>query len=129
MRKLHTDMFWDATYFTSDRVLRFTRTSVSYPSMDAALASFRALGAAVDAVISEAKGLLMDVRSSPLRSDPAFEATSKAHLDVHIVRFARVAVLVATATGKLQVSRIKRERAMELEVFDDERAARAFVAG
>lgn len=129
MRKLHTDMFWDATYFKSDRVLRFTRTNVSYPSMDAALASFRALGAAVDAVIAEAKGLLMDVRSSPLRSDPAFEATSKAHLDVHIVRFARVAVLVATATGKLQVSRIKRERAMELEVFDDERAARAFVAG
>jgi hypothetical protein len=129
MQKMHSDSFWDATYFSSDRVLRLTRSSAAFPSTEAALASFRALGAVVDAVIADAKGLLMDVRSSPLRSDPAFEASSKAHLDVHIVRFARVAVLVATATGKLQVNRIKRERDMDLEVFDDERAARAFVTG
>ncbi len=129
MRKMHSDMFWDATYFSSDRVLRFTRSSAAFPSTEAALASFRALGAVVDAVIADAKGLLMDVRSSPLRSDPAFEASSKTHLDVHIVRFARVAVLVATATGKLQVNRMKRERGMDIEVFDDERAARAFVTG
>jgi hypothetical protein len=74
-------------------------------------------------------GLLMDVREAPLRNDPEFEQTIAPRVARLGVGFARTAVLVRTAIGKLQVARQSRgATGSAIATFDDEKGAIAFVA-
>ena len=66
---------------------------------------------------------LMDLRDGPMRNDPEFEegmATIRARL---FHGFLRVAILVRTQVGKLQVSRLAREDGVVVNIFDDEATA------
>jgi hypothetical protein len=111
------------------RVVRYRRTGV--PIGDAA--EFQRAGLALKTAVSLAErshlGLLIDVRESPLRNDPKFEEAS--NVFVHRIGdgYARRAILVRTAVGKLQVQRLQRERGNEMRVFDDEVAAIAYLRG
>lgn len=103
------------------------RSNAPYPSIDELVASCRALADALGNRASFSNGLLFDVRLSPLRNDEEFDRVSKQALDGVLLQFRKVAVLVATAIGKLQVNRIKREHGLTIiEAFDDEQKATAF---
>lgn len=53
-------------------------------------------------------GVIVDVRLAPARNDDAFERAMRALRQELAQRFSRISVLVSSAVGKLQVSRIDR---------------------
>lgn len=71
--------------------------------------------------------LLMDMRDAPMNNDPAREEQLQGPLRRIQEGFPKIAVLVRTAVGKLQINRIKRETDGSVVVFDDEAAAIAFL--
>jgi len=70
---------------------------------------------------------LMDLRRAPGRNDPEFERVIRPYLGATLHGFARVAVLVRTAVGKLQTRRIGRAGGIDAEVFLTEQAAMAYL--
>lgn len=111
------------------RVIRYTRSSKPFASIDDALATFRAVGLASRQLDRSRYGLLSDVREAPGRNDPAFEAAVAKHRNDLFVGFAKRATLVRTASGALQVQRINREMHWpDVHVFHDEAEALAYLA-
>mgnify|MGYP001628067838 CR=1 FL=1 len=74
-------------------------------------------------------GIIVDMRDAPPRNDPDFEAAMR-QLRFSVGRaFARVAVLVATASGEMQVSRLHREGHFVYHVTRDPDEAHDLAAG
>jgi hypothetical protein len=71
--------------------------------------------------------LLIDLRLSPGNNDPEFESAMADQRTALMSGFIAVAVLVQTATGALQVSRIGRQDRIEPSVFTDEAQAIAWL--
>ncbi|HYP86779.1 MAG TPA: hypothetical protein VEQ59_01465 [Polyangiaceae bacterium] len=71
--------------------------------------------------------LLIDLRLSPGNNDPEFESAMARQRAALMNGFVAVAVLVQTAIGALQVSRIGREDGVEPPVFTDEHQAIAWL--
>jgi hypothetical protein len=124
---IHSDRHCAVRFDHKTRVFSYVRTAAPFATTTELRTVLGALENAVDLFVDRARGLLFDARLAPLRTDPEFEAITKLHFDPQLLRFARVAVLVATATGKLQVNRVRRERSITLELFDDEPRALAFL--
>lgn len=78
-------------------------------------------------------GFLLDSREAPMIGDDSVFVALRPHMQEIVLGFARVAILVQTAIGKLQATR--RSRGGEffgsnsVEVFGDEDEAIAFVQG
>ena len=111
------------------RLVRYVRTSVPYPSLDEYERMHERLGVALDQLGRKRHVLLVDLREATLNNDPAFEraAVRCRHLLVH--DFRKMAVLVKTAVGALQIGRHIREDALEAPVFNDETAAVSYLLG
>jgi hypothetical protein len=73
--------------------------------------------------------LLVDLRSSPVRNDPEWEQAASQLRPKLFGGFPRVAVLVKTAVGALQVKRYARDDGLDLHIFHDEEKALAFLEG
>jgi cytochrome b involved in lipid metabolism len=74
-------------------------------------------------------GVVVDMRQAPSRNDPEFEdAMRLLRLEVS-KHFARVAVLVTSAVGVLQVARMSRNEGAETFATQDELAAMRFAQG
>lgn len=72
--------------------------------------------------------LLVDMRRGPGRNDPDFERTMYPHFARHLPRFARIAVVVRSAAGRLQLQRLMRAVGVTgADVFFTEEEARAFL--
>lgn len=72
--------------------------------------------------------ILIDTRNGPVRNDPGFEDVFAPHRKRILEGFGRAAVLVRTATGRLQAQRYTRDdRLEEVRVFDNEKAALAHI--
>jgi hypothetical protein len=72
--------------------------------------------------------ILVDLREAPLTQDPAIEKSIGEHRKRIISGFSKVAILVRTAAGGLQVSRHAREDGVRIAVFQTEENARAYLA-
>jgi hypothetical protein len=109
-------------------VARLVRTATPFPSGD----SLRLAALEVERAASSLpprSGLLIDARDAPARNDAEFEAQFVRARRPILALFARVAVLVRSAVGKLQVARYGREDGVARQlVFDDEVAALEFLA-
>jgi hypothetical protein len=68
-------------------------------------------------------GFLVDLRDGPLRNDPEWERIMAPWQRKMMAAFGRVAILVKTPAGKLQMTRIVRTLHASAEVFDQEKAA------
>lgn len=128
-RIVFDDPYATVTYFPDRKLIVYRRKATPYPDLATARSALEAArGSMPPGVKLSHHAFLMDVREGPLRADPEFErATQDAGPELSKV-FKRAAVLVKTAVGKLQMSRIRNERAMSMEVFDDEAKAYAFLA-
>ena len=74
-------------------------------------------------------GAVVDTRQAPPRNDVAFEAAMR-RMREHVCRtYARVAVIVVSAAGALQVSRLGRDDEAPTLVTHDEDAALRFAMG
>ncbi len=111
------------TWDTNHSIARFVRTSVGYASAE----DIEREGILVERALQKAGKirLLVDLRAATPRNDPEFEA--------NIVKLRRklcgggqkIAILVNTAMGALQVKRHMREDGFAVEVFTQEAAALA----
>ena len=109
------------------RTIRLVRTATPFPSEAVVEETFTALDRATAHVVGD-WSLLIDSRGGPLRNDPHFESVLSRVRARIFARFGHIAVLVKSAVGKLQVARYAREDNKESRVFDDEIAARAYLA-
>ncbi|MEY2934181.1 MAG: hypothetical protein RL033_4930, partial [Pseudomonadota bacterium] len=74
-------------------------------------------------------GIVVDMRQAPPRNDPSFESAMRGLRDAVEVRFARTAVLLETAVGLLQVTRLTREDGATTFATQSEAAAVRFARG
>jgi hypothetical protein len=116
--------------FTEDEragVYRLVRTGIPYPSSEA----LRAAAAEIEhaaSTLPRGSALLIDSREAVPRNDTEFEEQFKRARRPIMAHFPRIAILVRSAVGKLQVNRYVREDgSAEHVVFDDEAAALAFL--
>lgn len=107
--------------------LRFTRSDKPYPSIAMIEHEAIELDHALERM-SDAR-ILVDLRAAAPRNDPEFEMTIKRLRRRLYERSERAAVLVRTAVGALQVKRHVREDGVNVEVFQSEDEAIAYLEG
>jgi hypothetical protein len=73
-------------------------------------------------------GLLLDLRNAPPNDSSEIEAASIRGLRRVVEGFARVAVIIRTSTGRLQVGRLSSANGAGVSIFDQESEAMAFLA-
>lgn len=129
MIHLVTTPYYIIERYPGRSVIRVGRTPLAYENAEAIDRDFALIHAAMDAIDRPRFGLLVDLRDGPLRTDPAFDNSMAQHRKKLLSGFARVAVLVKSALGRLQVQRHNRVDATPAEVFDDETAALAHAMG
>lgn len=111
-------------------IVRVRRTEESFPSAVELAAAFTEVNRALDSLDRGKYGLLVDIRAATGRNDPEFEDTF-APLRAEMENgFLRVAVLVRSVPGTLQVQRHAREDGLtEVRPFTDEAQAVAWLSG
>jgi hypothetical protein len=133
VRNAVAELFSDACVLvrldTASGVVHFVRTEQAYPSHSEIVALHARVGRILDRIGRERHTLLVDMRRAPMNNDPAFEKAAESARRILLRGFPRVAVLVQTAVGALQVKRHVREDGREIGVFTSEQDARAFLAG
>ena len=112
-----------------DRLVRYVRTAVPAPSVLTAVATFDQCERAVRQLGRDDHALLCDVRVVPGNNDPDFEKGIASARARFFARFARVATLVQSATGLLQVQRLSRDAGERGLVFRDEAEALRYLKG
>lgn len=112
-----------------DRLVRYVRTAVPAPSVLAAVATFDQCERAVRQLGRDDHALLCDVRVAPGNNDPDFEKGIASARARFFSRFVRVATLVQSATGLLQVQRLSRDAGERGLVFRDEAEALRYLKG
>ncbi len=108
-------------------LVRYTRTSEPYPSLREMERLHDEAARALDRLGRQRYALLVDMRSSPMNNEPGFERSAARARDVLVRGFPRVAVLVRTAVGSLQINRHIREGGHDIAVFQDEVQAIAYL--
>jgi len=125
---LHESEFARLELDEPGRIVRYTRSSKPFATVDEASAAFRAVGTASAHIDRSRYGLLSDVREAHGRNDPAFEKAIAQHRNDLFAGFAKRATLVRTVAGALQVQRINREmHSPEVRVFHYEAEAIAYL--
>jgi hypothetical protein len=117
-----------------DGVVWLARNDVVYPSIAAVNHAYDSFLSLVDDWLLSRRmqlgllgkkartpmGWLYDVRGAPeLRNDPEFEKVVQQRRANLIERSPALAILVATAAGRMQLSRLMRQAKVELGVFND----------
>jgi hypothetical protein len=103
------------------------RSSETARDMPAVIRELDAMRQALLGLPTAKMGLVVDTRGTLGRNDPDFEKKIFPAFHAFTQRFARVAVLVKTSAGRMQMSRLVRDNELEYRIFDDEDKARAFV--
>ncbi len=111
------------------RLLRVVRTDRSFESAEELDRAHLELFEVLERLPRDQLGVLVDLRQAPARNDPEFERLMRAHRPRIFAEFARRAVLVKTAVGKLHVQRHARaDGYADLVVFTDEPSAMSHAA-
>ena len=124
-RTLHADSYVTLTIDDAARVVRYKRSSESYPSIEHLRDCHKKIRAALATLPSGTHSILIDVRDAPPRNDAAFEDEVRESLRALAGQFPKRATLVRTAVGKLQTQRLAREREDTVRAFTDEAEALA----
>jgi hypothetical protein len=107
--------------------VRLRRTDAAWSSLTDVTDAFRQAIATLRRLDFAKMGLLVDMRRAPLNSDPAFERAVKEQIQA-MPPFKKMAMLVQTAVGKAQVTRVNREVGLTtMRLFLDEAEAIAYL--
>ena len=111
-------------------MVRVARTATSFADANELERAHGELLEVLGRLPREQLGVLVDLRWAPARNDPEFERLMPRYRRGIFEAFARRAVLVMTAVGKLHVQRHARNDGFDdLRVFTDEAEAVAFATG
>lgn len=128
IRRLHDSEYWLLEEFPEQQIAVLHRTPLPASSLTELAADNDALLAALREEHRQF-GLVVDTREAPLRNDKAFEETM-AKLRVELTsHFQRSAVLLDSALGELQVSRLERDEGRKTFITRSVAAAFRFAAG
>lgn len=111
------------------RLVRYVRTSVPYASMLEYELLHERVAGALDQLGRRHHVLLVDMREAVMNTDPAFERAAGRGRQLFVRDFRRIAILVKTAIGALQVGRHMREDSLDTSIFNEEPAAISFLLG
>ncbi|UQA55985.1 hypothetical protein [Polyangium aurulentum] len=110
-------------------LFRYNRTERPWPSLEALESSYASLIAAADRFGRRGRVMLSDLRAAPGRNDPAFEAAVFAIRPRLYEGITKIAVLVRTTIGALQVKRHVQKDGITRLVTTDEGEALAYLLG
>ncbi len=128
METLHHDPYFTVTLDPAKRLVRVRRSAESFPDVRTAERCFERMGELVEQRSLVGHRLLVDTRDAIGRNDPEFEAMTGRFRARLFRSFERSAMLVRTAVGKMQVSRLAREQGgVGSEVFQDEAEAERYL--
>ena len=109
-------------------LVRVTRTDVRFPSLEEMKAAHDELAPIIRRLTG--KKLLLDFSGGPPgRNDDAFESASLPVIRALEQTFEKVAVLVRTRAGELQVRRLAKQDHREPSVFFEEKDALRWLTG
>jgi hypothetical protein len=128
IQTLHQDAWFRLEREPRDDVYRLARSAQPFADLAACEEAYRRAEAALGSPGPSAK-LLLDVRDAPPRNDPDFERVVVQRRDPIFARFGRVAVLVRTAVGLLQIQRLNKDAGPNVRAFDDEDKAFDWLLG
>ncbi|WP_437680908.1 hypothetical protein [Sorangium sp. So ce131] len=109
------------------RFVRVARTAEPFDSIEQIEQECQEIAEALAFFDRSALSLLLDIRAAPGRNDRRFEDATLRLRTAAVRGFARVAVLVRTSAGALQVQRHGREDGVHRLVSDDEDELLAYV--
>lgn len=118
--EVYENKHWALLRLRPQRILVVRRTPNAYESEEEVHESFSGLEGALAEYNRRYFSLLVDLRSAPQRNDPAYEKAASREPVALTRDFVRVAGLVRTAAGKLQVGRHVRHAGIQMQVFSDE---------
>ena len=127
-REIFRSPFFVVLLDESARVVRRARTPHPFESIDEVAAAYHAVVHAVDLVDRPRHSLLVDLRYGPARNDPAYESAVAPYHDPLYAGFHRVAVLVHTAAGRLQLLRVLKTARPDARVFTGEEEAEEYLS-
>lgn len=107
----------------ANQLVRQIRTARSYEDLATLNASLQAMVAQMQGIDRAEWTLLQDMRSARGRNDPQFEDAVKRVRPAFAGGFRKVAVLVSTQVGRLQVQRFLEKSESPSRVFLDEHEA------
>lgn len=112
------------------RVVRVTRTDAPLTTLAQVEECWGGVNRALCRLEREELCLLMDMRGARGRNDDAFERAVAKHRAATVSGFRRVAVLVQSLHGQLQVQRhVREDKLGEVRVFDREEPALDWLEG
>lgn len=121
-RRLRTP-YWRIENDLARGVVRLIRTDVAFRSLEDVELSISEVANALDSLGRANMALLVDLRDGPMRTDTAFEQSMAENRPRILGGITRVAVLVATPLGAMQLARHQRQGALEWTTFNEESAA------
>jgi hypothetical protein len=127
MQMLRTP-YWILERDVGQAFFRLRRTAESVASLETLSHTAAAITHAFRNLDTKRMGMLLDLRESPIRNDPQFEDTVRPFQERLVSAFGRVAVLVKSPVGRLQVERVITPMSTTAKVFSDESAALAYLA-
>jgi hypothetical protein len=126
MIELHRTKYFVVTRIPGSLLIEVRRTSEPFGSLDEMRSEFERVNAILDSAGRISANLIVDTRDAPPRNDPAFELAFQPIRSAMLSGFRRVAILVKTTAGRLQVERHLRLDGVEGRVFVDEVDARTY---
>jgi hypothetical protein len=108
---------------------RFARTEHPYDDVAQLDQDCRAILGALDKLDRPRLSLLVDLRAAPPRTDDRLDAPLSRFRPRLMASFARTALVVRTAVGRLQVNRLAKEDRTTTLVTQDEGEAVAYLMG
>jgi sulfite reductase (NADPH) flavoprotein alpha-component len=108
-RILFCSKYWFVEEHSRDRAMIFRRTSIPFESLDVLVKENSSVLGMIKNEHADF-GVVVDMRQAPPRNDPAFEGAMRTLRETLTDRFARLAVLVESRAGVLQVNRLGRDQ-------------------
>lgn len=120
--------YFDVSSLPEPQVVKIVRTSEPFPRGSSTLdPMFAEAHSVADSVDRSRWGLLLDLRNTVGRNDPDFEKLIAPHRAKLEHGFRKVAVVVRSQVGRLQVERHARDDGVNLRVFLEEDEALAWL--
>jgi hypothetical protein len=123
MVKRYSDAYHSVILRPGTAIVYIARSALPYASPADIERSFDGLNRALDGVDRGTLDLLVDIRAVVGRNDPEFEAAVGPPRARLMRGFRRVAFLVGSIAGQLQVMRHSRQDGLNARAFLDENAA------
>lgn len=119
-RQIFQDEYFTVLVDERRGIVRTVRSEKPFDSLGELDGIFARLGAALDALGRSRYGLLADLRATPGRNDPQFEAAMERLRPLWTGGFRKVGVLVRSTVGLMQIQRHARRDGIERLISKDE---------